>query len=352
MSVGNLKDNGNRGNNVSYQLAVLELLGQIAIGASGCCPTAATEATLSQVLTAVQQNKDFEQNMVVDKGGVGCPGNCPVYLEIRIWNGTGFTPPIYYNAAGAVVTPVGPLEYVNNSFVLNNILLQLTAINADLDVALSTRSSEATQLNVLAALTAINSNFGLLATEATLLAVKGDTANLDVALSTRATEATLALVKANTDNLDVFLSTRASEFTLSALNTWIQANAAKDSSLATLLTTAAFQARINTLGQKTMANSTPVVIASDQSSIPVTATPNTIARTPSIVAVPANTALTNTVAGRQEVSIRVSGNNGQIGGVAVPNGYIVTFRADKGDTVNSVSYQTGAGTTMIITYLT
>lgn len=38
--------------------------------------------------------------------------------------------------------------------------------------------------------------------------------------------------------------------------------------LSSLLTTAAFQARINTLGQKTMANSTPVVFASDQSTLP------------------------------------------------------------------------------------
>lgn len=37
--------------------------------------------------------------------------------------------------------------------------------------------------------------------------------------------------------------------------------------LGTLLTTAAFQARINTLGQKAAANSTPVVLASDQSAI-------------------------------------------------------------------------------------
>lgn len=90
------------------------------------------------------------------------------------------------------------------------------------------------------------------ATEATLLLIKAKTDNLDVALSTRATEATLLLIKAKTDNLDVALSTRATEATL-----------------ANVLTTAAFQARINTLGQKTMANSTPVVLASDQSVIPV-----------------------------------------------------------------------------------
>lgn len=48
--------------------------------------------------------------------------------------------------------------------------------------------------------------------------------------------------------------------------------AATEATLATMLTLAGFQARINTLGQKTMANSTPVVLASDQSSIPTAST--------------------------------------------------------------------------------
>jgi hypothetical protein len=42
MSVGNLKDNGNKGNNFPWQYAMLELLGQIAAGGGGggggCCP--------------------------------------------------------------------------------------------------------------------------------------------------------------------------------------------------------------------------------------------------------------------------------------------------------------------------
>lgn len=46
--------------------------------------------------------------------------------------------------------------------------------------------------------------------------------------------------------------------------------AATESTLQTLLTESAFQARINTQGQKTSTASTPVVLASDQSSIPVT----------------------------------------------------------------------------------
>lgn len=54
----------------------------------------------------------------------------------------------------------------------------------------------------------------------------------------------LLSIKTNTDKLDVNLSTRLADAT--------------------------FTARINTLGQKTMANSTPVVLASDQTSIPVT----------------------------------------------------------------------------------
>ena len=57
----------------------------------------------------------------------------------------------------------------------------------------------------------------------------------------------------NPPNLDVALSTLATQATV-----------------ATLLTEAEFEARVNTLGQKTAANSTPVVLASDQSAIPVT----------------------------------------------------------------------------------
>lgn len=48
--------------------------------------------------------------------------------------------------------------------------------------------------------------------------------------------------------------------------------AATEATLLNTLTTSAFQARVNTLGQKAMAASTPVVIASDQTSIPVAAT--------------------------------------------------------------------------------
>jgi len=57
---------------------------------------------------------------------------------------------------------------------------------------------------------------------------------------------------------------------ISATSLPLPTGAATEATLGGVLTTVAFQARINTLGQKTMANSTPVVLASDQASIPVT----------------------------------------------------------------------------------
>jgi len=50
MSIGNTKDQGNKGNNFAYQRSVLKLLSEIACsGGSDCCPTAATEATLASL---------------------------------------------------------------------------------------------------------------------------------------------------------------------------------------------------------------------------------------------------------------------------------------------------------------
>jgi hypothetical protein len=262
MSVGNLKDNGNKGNNFPFQLGALQLLKMIndsITGGGGGGGGLFTEATGLQVLAALQNGQEFEQALVIDLGGVGCPANCPTYIQIRIWDTVNhvFGPPIYYNAAGAVVVPVGPLQFINPQFVLDNILTQVTAINADLDVPLSTRLSKVD-----------------------------------------------------------------------------------------------FEARINTLGQKVMTDSTPVVIASDQSAVPVTL-PTGVSRVPSVQLIPANTALANTTAGVKQLSMRVSGGNGQIGGVAIPNGITLTYTAtSENDTVGAVSYQTGAGTTILITYLT
>lgn len=57
---------------------------------------------------------------------------------------------------------------------------------------------------------------------------------------------------------------------VSAASLPLPTGAATEATLATRLADATFTSRINTLGQKTSANSTPVVLASDQSEIPVT----------------------------------------------------------------------------------
>lgn len=354
MSVGNLKDNGNKGSNFPYQLAVLKLLEEISNGITSIIPGIDYE-TRTTMYQATANGPGYSTNDIIIRYDIINVATSTVVSTLWFNQNTQTT--IAAPAPGNLTpyTPGGSVT-VSNPFNLEAtqllVLAQLTAINANLDVTLSTRASETTLASVLTQVTAIN-------------------ADLDVALSTRASEATLA--------------TRASEATL--------ATRASEATLATMLTLAGFQARINTLGQKTMANSTPVVLASDQSSIEVKGTAAVgsaptnpplsvsgvdittgfkehiplipisgnqalrtsivgISRTPSVVLVPASTALTNTVAGKQETSLRVTGNNGTIGGVAVPNGTTLTFRAAPGDTVGSISYQTGAATTILITYLT
>ena len=101
------------------------------------------------------------------------------------------------------------------------------------------------------------------------------------------TEATLALIKAKTDNLDVALSTRTkpadtqtisgnvgvtgsvevtndvgNAIPISAVSLPLPTGASTEATLSGL------NGKFNSLGQKTMANSAPFVIASDQTSIP------------------------------------------------------------------------------------
>lgn len=135
MSAGNTKDKGsNYGSNYSYQLSVLQLLDSISAATGGCCPTAATENTLANVtakdqtlqsiLAALGQGSTFYSNLIVDNNGTG-----NTYSEVRVWNGTSFNPSQYYDASGALVTPILPLVYVNPQYVLNNILLQVAAVS-------------------------------------------------------------------------------------------------------------------------------------------------------------------------------------------------------------------------------
>jgi len=310
MSIGNTKTNGNKGNNFPYQMAVLELLGIISTNTGG-----AAGQDYELVTTTYKANKN---------GAGYSNGNTITRTQIYLMPAGTLSGTIWFNQSTGLAIVAPPIADIDP-------VMPATAVTVNnLPVVLG----QALMANSLA------------------VTIASDQSSIPVT---------------NT-NLDVALST--------------------------LLSTIDFQARINTLGQKAMTASTPVVIASDQSAVEVKGTAAVgsaptnpplsvsgvnittgfkehiplvvvnaaqavrttivgISRTPSLVAVPANTVLSNTVAGKQEVSIRVTGGgNGQIGGVAVPNGTVATFRANPGDTVGSVSYQTGAGTTMIITYLT
>jgi hypothetical protein len=119
-------------------------------------------------------------------------------------------------------------------------------------------------------------------TQGTLASILG---KIDVNSSTRASEATLSSILGK---LDVNLSSRATETTLASLNSKVTAcNTGSvtvvSSSLPAGGATSANQSTANSslasidgktpsLGQKTSANSSPVVIASDQSTIPVSNT--------------------------------------------------------------------------------
>lgn len=115
------------------------------------------------------------------------------------------------------------------------------------------------------------------------------------------------------------------------------ATRASEATLATRLADATFTARINTLGQKTMANSTPVVLASDQSAIPVTVGGTGTATVSTV-------ALSTTVA-------TLSASNSAKTMVIVHNdsGGIVYVKLGSGATTTDFSYRLTAQSTLEIT---
>jgi hypothetical protein len=131
MSIGNLKDSGNQGNNFPWQLKML--LGQqcacdelSAINAN----TNQVEFLLSAILTALQDGTEYEAKFVIDT----CDSD-KIYLEVRIWDpipAPGSWGPITYYLPGSStpVTPVGEgtpgcLQYTDPTGILGQILAEL-----------------------------------------------------------------------------------------------------------------------------------------------------------------------------------------------------------------------------------
>lgn len=123
MSIGNLKDSGNLSNNFPWQLKML-------MGQQCACDalkelvdnTDTVEPLLAQILAAVQAGTDYEAALVVAANNV-------TWLEIRIWNGTTFNPPIYFEAGQNVPgTPVAPITYINPNTYLAQIVSNTTGL--------------------------------------------------------------------------------------------------------------------------------------------------------------------------------------------------------------------------------
>lgn len=85
---------------------------------------------------------------------------------------------------------------------------------------------------------------------------------------------------------------------ISAASLPLPTGAATETTLAGRLADATFTGRINTLGQKTMANSTPVVLSSDQSTIPTQAVRSATATRSDVTSSATNTTLLSSNANR------------------------------------------------------
>jgi hypothetical protein len=168
MSIGNTKDYGNKGNNFPYQLKSLQGLqctcDQLELAVAQLEDingnTDQLEGLLTLISNLLQNGQDYESTIVEDANG-------DLWLEVRIWNGTSFDPPVYYAAGTSTPgTPVAPLTYINSSTYLAQIVSNTTGI-----------SLEATQQDVLTELETIVTNTTGLATEATLVDVETNTAD-------------------------------------------------------------------------------------------------------------------------------------------------------------------------------
>jgi hypothetical protein len=190
MSIGNTKDYGNKGNNFPYQLKSLQ-------GLQCACDqlqaingnTDQVEGLLTLISNLLQNGQDYESTIVEDANG-------DLWLEVRIWNGTSFDPPVYYAAGTSTPgTPVAPLTYINSSTYLAQIVSNTTDISLEAtqqDVLsevqnISSNTSginlEVTQQDILSAVNNINLNTGDVATETTLVTVSDNVVSINAKLT-------------------------------------------------------------------------------------------------------------------------------------------------------------------------
>lgn len=125
-SVGLGKNSKTRSGNQSTDLYTLQVLNRIldAVKAAGPSVPGATESTLISVLNAVvASNQDIEILLVRDNGVD------PVLVVQQVTDYIDGVPTVFYRTVdGVVYTPVGPLEYLDPSTVLNLINTNLSSV--------------------------------------------------------------------------------------------------------------------------------------------------------------------------------------------------------------------------------
>jgi hypothetical protein len=163
MSIGNVKSEGSKGTNFNWQLNVLNGLQKGADNTNGLI------GVLTSILNATVAHQDMEILLVRDKGN-----GDQIVQQIREYDETSQTwSTTYSDISGAAYTPVGPLEYLDPSAVLNLILTELLDQGLTLDDIELNTDDVATQTTLQALLTAFNAED--FATEATLAVVETNT---------------------------------------------------------------------------------------------------------------------------------------------------------------------------------
>jgi len=342
MGVGNQGGGGNSGNkrsNHNFEHRQLLALGELVVSSSTA--GLATEGTLISVLNAiVSSDQDIEILLVRDTGN-----GDEVVQQITNYE-TGVPVVIYKDVNGAPYIPVGPLEYLDPSAVLNLILTEITAINAG----------------------------GQLLTEATFVAEDFATETTLQALETLiiSTNALLTTIDADTSNLDVLSSTRASELTLQATNTLLTTidgilDAIKIDTGALVVDLAAIEVLI------TSANALLTIMASDLAGINteiqltnielsnIKVDTGNIATDTSTLATPVtglaavNLRVTgagaaSVVAGKRRVSFFNAGDvDTTVAGATLKAGEITTFVAGERDVLAAIAYDALASELLIST---
>jgi hypothetical protein len=206
MSIGNLKDSGNQGNNFPWQLKML-------LGQQCACDqltqinanTDDVEFLLSAILTTLQASTEYEAKFVVDT----CNGDT-VYLEVRVWNPDDSTwGPITYYLPGSA-TPVVPpgaatpgcLVYTDPSAVLALILGAIQAGNLILTDIETNTGDTVTELQSLLALYTAGQSACASSLSVTLCTEQGTSlSNIETNTTGLATEVTLLSVDSNVAQL-------------------------------------------------------------------------------------------------------------------------------------------------------